>query len=54
MELAVAASATVIVTHNVRHFRRGEIRFPQISVETPAEFMKRWRKTYGDDDDSIA
>lgn len=51
IELAVAGGATVIVTQNVRDLRSGELRFPQIAVETPAEFMKRWRRTYGDDDD---
>lgn len=51
IELAVAGNATAIVTQNVRDLRRGELRFPQIAVETPAEFMTRWRKTYGNDDD---
>lgn len=50
-ELAVAGNATVIVTQNVRDLRRGELRFPRISGETPAEFMIRWRNAYGDDDD---
>ena len=54
IELAVAGTATTIVTQNVRDLRRGELRFPQLAVETPAEFMTRWRKTYGDNDDSTA
>ncbi|MEY2427959.1 MAG: hypothetical protein QOJ40_844 [Verrucomicrobiota bacterium] len=54
IELAVAGTATTIVTQNVRDLRRGELRFPQLAVETPAEFMTRWRKTYGDNDDSAA
>jgi predicted nucleic acid-binding protein len=43
IELAVAGGATTIVTHNVRDLRGGELRFPQIAVETPGEFMKKRR-----------
>lgn len=43
IELAVAGGARSIVTHNVRDLRSGELRFPQIAVETPAEFMKKRR-----------
>ena len=41
-----------IVTQNVRDLRGGELRFPQVRVETPAEYLKRWRTNYGDDDNS--
>jgi predicted nucleic acid-binding protein len=50
IELAVAGAATTIVTQNVRDLRRGELTFPQLAVETPAEFMTRWRKEHGNDD----
>ena len=52
IELAVAGMAATLVTQNVRDLRAGELRFPQLRVETPAEFMTRWRQDYGDDDDS--
>jgi len=52
VELAVAGMAAALVTQNVRDLRRGELRFPQLSIETPAQFMTRWRKQYGNDDDS--
>ncbi len=52
IELAVAGTATALVTQNVRDLRGGELRFPHLTVETPAEFMTRWRKRYGNDDDS--
>ena len=54
VELAVAGAAATIVTHNVRDLRRGQLRFPQLGIESPVEFLKRWRQEYGNDDDSAS
>lgn len=54
IELAVAGAAATVVTQNVRDLRGGQLRFPQLGIETPAEFLKRWRKEYGNDDDSTS
>lgn len=43
VELAVAASAEAIVTQNVRDFRTGDLRFPQLEILTAAEFVMRLR-----------
>lgn len=43
IELAVASAARAIVTQNVRDFRRGELRFPQLEVLTPAQFLNHLR-----------
>ena len=51
IELAVAGMAAALVTQNVRDLRGGELRFPQLIIDTPAEFMNRWRKQHGNDDD---
>lgn len=40
VELAVAGGAVAIVTHNVSDFRQADLRFPEIRVFTPAEFLK--------------
>lgn len=40
VELAVAAGAKVIVTHNIADFARAEIRFPALKVLTPAQLLK--------------
>ena len=40
IELAVAGSASVIVTNNVRDLRSGELRFPSIQILTPADLLK--------------
>jgi putative PIN family toxin of toxin-antitoxin system len=39
VELAVAGGATLIVTNNVRDFRRGELRFPGLRIVTPSEIL---------------
>ncbi len=43
VELAVAGGAQAIVTQNVRDFRRGELRFPPLSVLTAADFLAQLR-----------
>lgn len=35
VELAVAGNAEAIVTHNTRHLRRNELRFPRLGIVTP-------------------
>lgn len=40
IELAMAGDARIIVTHNVRDFRRAELRFPDIAILTPAGFLQ--------------
>lgn len=41
IELAVAGGASHIVTHNVRHLRARELKFPDLAVTTPAQFLKQ-------------
>ena len=43
VELAVAGGASVIVTQNVRDFERSELRFPNLRVLRPGEFLKEMR-----------
>jgi putative PIN family toxin of toxin-antitoxin system len=40
LELAVAAGANWIVTNNVSDFQRAELRFPQIGIIRPGEFIR--------------
>ena len=40
VELAVAGGAKAIVSHNTRHLRAGELRFPELRVLTPREWLK--------------
>jgi uncharacterized protein len=39
MELAVAAGDATIVTHNLRDFAGGQLRFPHIRAMTPAQWL---------------
>ena len=40
VELAVAAGAEAIVTHNRSDFERSQLRFPNIRICTPAQLLK--------------
>lgn len=40
IELAVAGNAEAIVTHNIKDFRRSELRFPSLKIVTPANWLK--------------
>ena len=40
LELAIAGSASAILTHNASDFRESDLLFPQIRIITPKEFTK--------------
>jgi putative PIN family toxin of toxin-antitoxin system len=40
IELALAGGVTHIVTRNIRHVAKMELKFPQLSVVTPEQFLK--------------
>ena len=40
MELAVAGGAEAIVTNNLKHFKSGELLFPEIKIMRPSEYIK--------------
>jgi putative PIN family toxin of toxin-antitoxin system len=40
IELALAGGADTIVTRNVRHVSRGDLRFPSLNVLSPSEFLQ--------------
>jgi putative PIN family toxin of toxin-antitoxin system len=43
LELAVAGGAESIVTHNVRDFAGSELRFPDLRIWRPADFLRTMR-----------
>ncbi len=40
IELAIAAGAKAIVTHNVKDFSQAQMRFPSLRICAPAELLK--------------
>ena len=44
VELAVAGGASHIVTRNIRDVAHMELRFPELSVVTPEEFLKEMER----------
>lgn len=40
IELAIAGSAELIVTNNVRDFRRGDLAFPELKILTPKQLIE--------------
>lgn len=52
VELAIAGGARVIVTRNIRHLTRAELKFPGLGVLTPRQLIEE--PDYGHDDDPPA
>jgi len=40
IELAIAGSAKIIVTNNLKNLKRGELRFPGLTVQNPRQFLQ--------------
>ncbi len=40
IELALAGSADTIITSNTKDLSHGELRFPDLKIQTPAQFLK--------------
>jgi uncharacterized protein len=40
LELAVAAGGATILTFNRKDFSRGELRFPDVAIRSPADWLK--------------
>lgn len=40
LELAIAGGAAAVVTNNVSDFKGGDLRFPEIHILTPMQFLK--------------
>lgn len=48
VELALASQSDYLITSNIRDFQQAELKFESLRIMTPAEFVKLWRKKYGE------
>lgn len=49
LELSLAGNCDFIITSNTKDFTKyNELKFDDVSVLTPSEFVKMWRKNYED------
>jgi putative PIN family toxin of toxin-antitoxin system len=46
VELAVASQSDYLITSNVRDFENAELKFDQLRIITPGEFVKKWRANH--------
>lgn len=43
VELAVTSQSDYLITSNIRDFKNAELKFAQLKIITPGEFVKMWR-----------
>lgn len=43
VELAITSQSDYLITSNIRDFRNAELKFDQLKIITPSEFVKMWR-----------
>ena len=46
VELAITSQSDYLVTSNTKDFKNAELKFDQLKIVTPSEFLKKWGKTY--------
>lgn len=46
VELAVTSQSDYLITSNIKDFKNAELRFDQLKIVTPSEFVKEWRNKY--------
>ena len=53
VELAVTSQSNFLITQNIRDFKQAELKFDQLHVLTPREFVKIWRVQYANENKHI-
>jgi len=46
VELAVTSQSDYLITSNIKDFKNAELKFDQLKIITPSEFVKMWRDKY--------
>ncbi len=47
VELAITSQSDYLVTNNIRDFKKAELKFDQLNIITPGDFVQKWRKRHG-------
>ncbi|MCI5219866.1 MAG: putative toxin-antitoxin system toxin component, PIN family [Candidatus Electrothrix sp. LOE2] len=48
VELAVTSQSDYLVTNNIKDFKNAELKFDQLKIVTPGEFVKIWRRRHAE------
>ena len=48
LELALTSQSDFLITSNIRDFQQAELRFDQLRIITPSEFVKIWKVRYAE------
>lgn len=48
LELALTSQSDFLITSNIRDFQQAELKFDQLRLITPSEFVKIWRVHYAE------
>jgi len=48
LEAAVSSQSDYLITSNIKDFSGAELRFDQLKIVTPGEFVKIWRRLHGE------
>ena len=43
VELAITSQSDYLITSNIKDFKNAELKFDQLNIITPSEFVKMWR-----------
>lgn len=47
VELAITSQSDYLVTSNIKDFKNAELKFDQLRIVTPSEFLKKWKTQDG-------
>ena len=46
VELAITSQSDYLITSNIKDFKNAELKFNQLKVITPSDFIKEWKEHY--------
>ena len=46
VELAITSQSDYLITSNIKDFKNAQLKFDQLNIVTPSEFINKWKKQY--------